>query len=260
MKQKITSEISELAGIFAADGSMQKEHMCFWGNPSADRVYYDNHLKNLFSSAFNIKVRPHDKSSNFVYGFYICNKGIINFFNKNLGFPIGKKTYSVEVPRLIYNDKNKRIIKAFIRGFFAGDGCLNFDKRYAKDQKILKIIHTYPRIQITCVSKKLIYQLSDMLNRLNINNFVSKKTSKKKNEVDSYRIQVSGKAMLHKWAKEIGFVNANHSSRYEIFKKHGFVPSNTSYEERAKILEGKINPWSFYPKWAYSLVWIRRQK
>ena len=73
MKQKITSEISELAGVFAADGSMQKKHICFWGNLSADREFYNGHLSHLFYNVFNISIRPHEKLSNSVYGFYVCN-------------------------------------------------------------------------------------------------------------------------------------------------------------------------------------------
>ena len=260
MKQKITSEISELAGIFAADGSMQQNHICFWGNPNADKDFYDRYISDLFLKAFNIKIRPHEKKSNSVYGFYVCNKEIINFFNKILEFPIGNKTYSVKIPNVIYKSKDKKISCAFIRGFFSGDGCLNFDKRYSNNQKILKIIHTYPRIQINCVSKKIIQQLSEMLNKINIKNFISKKISKKKNEVDSYMLQVSGRIMLDRWVKEIGFSNSNHFSRYEIFKRYRFVPPNTTYTDRLKILKGKINPWSFYPKWASSLAWIGRQK
>lgn len=258
-KNIITAEIAELAGLFAADGSMQKEHICFWGNPKSDGDFYDKYLKKLFLKTFNIVIKPHEKESNFVYGFYICDKKIINFFNNGLGFPIGNKTYSVKVPDVIYKSQDKSMISAFINGFFAGDGCLNFDKRYSKDQKILKIIHTYPRIIMKCVSKKIIYQLSDMLNYLGIKNFVAAKHSKKKNEVDSYALQISGRKMLEKWVENIGFSNRNHTSRYEIFKKYGFVPPNTTYGQRVKILEGKLDPWSFYPKWACSLGWIRRQ-
>lgn len=258
-KSRITTEITELAGLFAADGSMQGEHICFWGNPKSDRDFYDKHIKNLFLKAFDINIRPHDKKSNYVYGFYICDKKIINFFNKKLGFPIGNKTYSVKVPDFIYKSQDKSIVGAFIRGFFAGDGCLNFDKRYANDQKILKIIHTYPRMIMKCVSKRIIDQLSNMLSYLEIRNFVATKRSKKKNEVNSYALQISGKEMLRKWTKKIGFPNRNHTTRYEIFKKYGFVPSNTTYDQRIKILEGKLDPWSFYPRRPLSLVWIRRQ-
>ena len=72
-------------------------------------------------------------------------------------------------------------------------------------------------------------------------------------------LQVSGVKMLEKWVEEIGFSNKSHLTRYEIFKKVGFVPSNTSYEQRLRILDGELDPWSFYPKSARSLAWIRRQ-
>lgn len=255
---EITPKLSELAGIFAADGSMQRGHVCFWGNPESDRSYYDCHLKYLFWKTFNIKIRPHDKKSNSVYGFYICNRNVIEFFHNILGFPIGKKTYSLEVPKLIYQTVNNEVISAFLRGFFAGDGCLNFDKRYGNCQEILRIIHTYPRIQIKCVSRNIIYQLSDMLRRLDLRNFVTKSSGKKKNEVDSYMIQVSGKLMLERWVNKVGFSNPNHSSRYEIFKKYGLVPPNTSYKERIKLLKGLKSPWYFYPTWARSSAWIER--
>ncbi len=243
----ISVEIAEIAGIFAADGSMQKSHICFWGNPKADRDFYDNYMKQLFMKAFNIQIRPHEKKSNFVYGFYVCNKEVISFFNEILNFPFGSKTYLVEVPGIIYNKDDKKILSAFLRGFFSGDGCLNFDKRYGSDyQRILTIIHTYPRIQINCVSRKIIYQLSEMLHRLDIKNFVSRKIHKKSNEVESFMLQVSGKKRLEKWVKEIGFPNESHYSRYQIFKKYGFVPPKTTMEQRIKILRNELDPNSFY--------------
>jgi hypothetical protein len=260
MKQKITSAISELAGVFAADGSMQEKHLCFWGNPKEDREFYDNHLTSLFKQAFNIDIKPHEKPSNSVYGFYVCDSKIINFFHTSLGFPFGKKTYTVAVPRNIFCNVDREVQCAFLRGFFAGDGCLNFDKRYGTYQKILRVIHTYPRIQIKCVSENLIYDMSVMLNRLGIHNFIARKISKKANEVDSYMLQISGVTRMEKWVKQIGFSNHNHLSKYEIFKKHGFVPSNLAYKEKIMILEGKLNPWSFYPERACSLAWIGRQK
>ena len=106
-KNKLNPEISEIAGLFAADGSMQKEHISFWGNLYADRDYYDFHLKPLFLRAFHININPHEKKSNSVYGFYICKKEVINFFHSYLGFPIGSKTYSFEAPKGISERKNK---------------------------------------------------------------------------------------------------------------------------------------------------------
>lgn len=259
MNLKINSNISEIAGFFAADGSMQKNHICFWGNIEADRDYYDIRLKKLFLDEFGISINPHEKRSNSVYGFYVCNRQIIDYFSKVLGFLFGEKTNSVMIPEIIMksSDENKL---AFIRGFLAGDGCLNFDKRYAKDQEILKIIHTYPRIQIKSVSERIISQISEILNENGIRNFISLKKSKKNNEKDSYMLQVSGVKMMGVWESLIGFSNPNHSTKCEIFKKHGFVPSHTAYRDRLAILDGVLDPWSFYPLRTCSLVWIRRQK
>jgi hypothetical protein len=99
-----------------------------------------------------------------------------------------------------------------------------------------------------------------MLERLQIKNTISKQLNKKENEANNYLLQISGEKMLELWRSRIGFSNPNHSSRYEIFKKHGFVPPNTSYNQRVKILEGNINPWTFYPSCACSLAWIGRQR
>ena len=80
----VTMELAELAGLFAADGSMQQKHLCFWGNISEDRDYYDFVIKKLFIEAFNINVRLHEKKSNSVYGFYICDRKVLVCFNKYL--------------------------------------------------------------------------------------------------------------------------------------------------------------------------------
>ncbi len=258
--KNITPETAELAGIFAADGSMQREHICFWGNITEDKDYYDNIIEKLFGIAFNIQINPHEKKSNFVYGFYICKKEIIKYFNETLGFPIGSKTYSVRVPKIIMESENQKIWGSFIRGFSDGDGNLNFDKRYGKNyQEILKIIHTYPRIHLKSVSSDLIKDISILLERLRIKHTIHEIPSKKINEKNAFVIQIKGKKRLEEWMKTIGFNNPVQQTRYEIFKKHGFVPVNVSLSKRREILEEKINPWDFYPEWARSLDWIGRQ-
>ncbi|MDP3918359.1 MAG: LAGLIDADG family homing endonuclease, partial [Nanoarchaeota archaeon] len=200
----ITPEIAKIAGLFAADGSMQKNHICFWGNITEDKDFYDNILKPLFFKAFDININPHIKISNSVYGFYICNRKVINFFNNDLSFPFGSKTYSVEVPEIILKSKDPIIWQNFISGYLAGDGCLNFDKIYGPGyQEIRQIIHTYPRIQLTSVSPQLISGSSVMLNKLGIKHFIYKIKKNKSNEKDAFRLQVSGVERLEEWYKQI---------------------------------------------------------
>ena len=252
--REITPELAELAGLFCADGCMQKGYICFWGNISEDRVYYKKVVSKLFEKAFNVKVRPHEKKSNSVYGFYVCNRRIINYF-RSLGFNPGKKTFTVSVPKTILENKDRDIICAFLRGFMAGDGCLNFDKRWGKYQKILQIIHTYPRVFLSSVSKPLIKDIKNMLDRIGIKSFIYTNYNRRyKNFSTIYRIEIKGKERLELWANKIGFRNFNHKTRYDVYKKFGFVPPNTTVNERKEILKNEISIWGYYPSWTRGLV------
>jgi len=244
----IIPEIAEIAGIFAADGSMQKNHICFWGNITEDTEYYDIIIRRLFKKAFNIDINPHPKKSNSVYGFYICNKKIIKYFNEILGFSFGNKTYTVRVPKIIMKSKDPIIWTSFIRGIFDNDGSLNFDKKWGKCKKIFKIIHTYPRIQLTSVSHELIKDVSSLLNLLGLKHSCCRINSKKENKKEYSLLQIKGRPRLKKWMDMIGFHNPVQKTRYEIFKRYGFVPVGTDIATRKKILKGEINPWSFYQK------------
>ena len=211
--ERINAEIAEIAGIFAADGSMQKEHISFWGNITEDRDHYDLIIKKLFKAAFNFEARPHEKKSNSVYGFYVCKKEIIKYFNGVLGYCFGSKTYTVRVPEIIMHSSSPNIWSSFLRGFCDTDGSLSFGKRYGTCKKILKVIHTYPRIQIKCVSFNIIYDMSELLNRLHIEHSVCSIKGGKINEKDSKMIQVSGVKNLAKWMDLIGFNNPVHNTK-----------------------------------------------
>ncbi|MBS3154979.1 hypothetical protein J4404_00590 [Candidatus Woesearchaeota archaeon] len=95
MNIKISPELAEIAGIFAADGCLQQKYLCMWGNIYQDKNYYDAVIGPLFSKIFKVKFNLHEKVPNFVYGFYLCKREIVKFFNEILGFLISKKTYIV---------------------------------------------------------------------------------------------------------------------------------------------------------------------
>ena len=145
---KITKEFAEILGMFAADGCLQHPHyICMWGNIYEDQEYYDKVVCPLFSKVFNKEITAHEKKSNSVYGFYICNKEIVKIF-KELEFS-NKKTYNVKVPKEILESENEEVIAGFIRGFTDCDGCLTFMRRKEKGySKFKQKFHTYPRIFI----------------------------------------------------------------------------------------------------------------
>ncbi len=236
---KITPEIAELAGAFAADGCLQKNYLCMWGNITEDREYYDSVLVPMYEKCFNIKLKPHEKKSNSVYGFYLCKRDIVKFFNEILGFPIGSKTYIVRVPKIIRNSNSKEILSSFVRGFTDCDGCLNFHKRYAKGYKeFSRKYNTYPRITLDSVSEDLINDIAKLVENIGVNCNISKTKAKLSNEKDKHRIWIRGKARVGKWLELIGFKNPVHLSKVLIWQKFGFVPTKINLQERYKLLKG----------------------
>ncbi len=242
---KLTKELAEISGMFAADGSMQEDHICMWGNIYEDKEYYDKIVCQLFSKVFNKEIKAHEKPSNSVYGFYICDKKIIEKF-KELEFT-KNKTYTVRAPKIILKSNNKEIIAAFIRGFTDCDGCLNFVKRYEKGySKFKRKYHSYPRIFIKVVSEKMIEDLSYLLKKIKIEHNKYIQISKKINEKDVYVIAVRGKERVEKWIENVGFNNPSKFSKYLIWKKVGFCPTPSKYSQRVSILNGIENPHDSY--------------
>jgi len=242
---KITKEFSEILGMFAADGCLQDEYICMWGNIYEDKEYYDKIVCPMFSKVFNKKVVAHEKKSNSVYGFYLCDKKIVKIF-RELGFT-NNKTYIVKVPKEILESEDKSIISAFIRGFTDCDGCLSFMKRYEKGYKEFKRkYHTYPKISITVVSKNIIDDISYLLTKLEIDHTKHTFKIEKINWKDHQVITIRGINRLTKWNKSIGFNNNAKITKYLIWKKFGFCPAYTNINQRKLILNNKLDPRSFY--------------
>ncbi len=239
---ELTKEFAEILGMFAADGCLQKKYICMWGNIHEDKEYYDNIVCPLFSKVFNKKVVAHEKKSNGVYGFYICDKEVIDTF-KELGF-IRNKTYTVKAPNEIIKSDNQEIYSAFIRGFTDCDGGISFMKRKGKYSEFKTKYNTYPRISIGVVSANIINDLSNMLHKLKVKHTVYKAKKRKNKWGEVYRITIRGPERVEDWMKKIGFDNPAQLTRYAIWKKFGTCPPKSTIEQRKKILEGKINPLS----------------
>jgi intein/homing endonuclease len=242
----ITEELSEILGMFAADGNLQDGHISIWGNIHEDKMYYNEIVCPLFSKAFNISIKAHEKKSNSVYGFYICNKKVINNF-KEFGFT-KRKSESVRVPKEVLLSNDNKIISAFIRGFADCDGCLNFMKRYEKGySKFKRAYHTYPRIFIKIISRDMIEDLSYLLKRLNINHKKYTYKSKQQNAKDSWIITIRGNVEINNWMDKIGFNNYSKNTKYLIWKKYGFCPIPSSLFQREQILKEQLDPKTLYP-------------
>lgn len=241
---ELTTELAEVFGIFAADGSMQDSHICMWGNINEDKEYYDKRVCPLFSKIFNKNIVAHEKKSNSVYGFYLCSKKAVEFL-KDFGF-CKRKTYIVKVPNLILNSNNLEIYSAFIRGFADCDGFISFLKRKGKYGSFKKSYHTYPRIGIKIASKTMIEDLSYLLKKLEILHTKGIQKSKEKNLSDIYWIEIRGPDRIENFIEKVGFSNPAQYTKYLVWKKFGFCPVRSSIEQRQLILADKLDPYSFY--------------
>lgn len=245
MRTGLTKELAEILGMFAADGSLQEDHICMWGNIYEEREYYDEIVCKLFSQVFNKEIHAHEKKSNSVYGFYVCDRNVVRLL-KELGFS-KNKTHIVKVPKEIIQSKDPKVIAAFIRGFVDCDGCLTFMKRREKGySKFKRKFHAYPRILIGGVSKRMIEDLSYLLKDLKMEHSLHIKKSKKINEKDQGIITIRGKTRLEKWNKLIGFNNHSKTTKYFVWKRFGFCPTNINIKQRQSILNNELNPYDFY--------------
>jgi intein/homing endonuclease len=241
MNFNVSGDLAEICGIHAGDGYLRNDgkraELDISGN-TEEKEYYDKHVIPLFNRTFKIKIKGRFFYSRNTYGFVIRNKNIVKILNE-IGFPYGKKTYTVKIPSIITKSNDTNLFKRFLRGLFDTDGCLTFDKEHKK-------IHYYPRIIIPTTSFSLFKGICFLLNKIEIPYNIQFYRSKNPKEKISYRIWIRGKERLEKWMKLIDIKNTSKSSRYLVWKKYGFCPPNTTLKQRKEIIYNNLSPNVFY--------------
>ena len=241
-------ELAEMCGIHAGDGYLRNDGKRIELDISGsleEKIYYDNHVIPLFSRTFGIQIKGKFFNSRNTYGFVIRNEAVVNKMHK-IGFPYGKKSLIVKIPEFILQSNNQNIKKSFLRGLLDTDGCITFDRRYTNNyNQDKRTFHYYPRLTLSTVSENLSVNLESILKDLNLTHWTQKYNSKKVNENKKTIFWFVGKN-FEKWMELIGSKNPIKHSRFEIWKKYGFCPPNTKYEQRINILNNKLNPKSLY--------------
>lgn len=202
----LTEDLAELIGFHVGDGyatiskrpkgNITDYIVWYEGNPRTEIEYYDNFLQNIILKLFKISVPAMYFSKGKMYGIRINSKAIVNFYSKVLGIPLGKKSQSVTIPKIIL-ESNLRIKAAFLRGLFDADGCITFKGKYKN-----------PSIQISLASKELVIESAEILRKdfeftvcvCDTSKF-DKRTNKTYAQLGLY---ISGKKQLPKWLKIIG--------------------------------------------------------
>jgi intein/homing endonuclease len=246
MGGNLSSDLAEIAGIHAGDGYMRfrsnnKGEVDISGGIE-EKEYYDNHVIPLFNNVFGLDLKGKSFSRR-TYGF-VCYKKEVRDILLSLGFPPCKKSKIVRVPQKILESKNFLLYARFLRGLFDTDGNLYFRKSYAGVNKFNKNYNHYPVITLVTISKSLVEGIIKMLLEMDFLFYYTARDSKKNNESKRHSVSISGLDGLEKWMKVVGMKNTVKISRYLLWKKFGFCPSNTTLSQRKDILNGKLDIFS----------------
>lgn len=157
-----------------------------------------------------------------------------------MGFPYGKKTLIVRIPKFVMESTDLSIKCAFLRGLLDTDGCIAFERKGSKNYSDFKRTHNYyPVISIATVAREFMEDLQILLHDNGIVVRIRTYAPKEKNANKVYHFGIYGQG-FRRWMDIIGSKNHVKMSRYQIWKKYGHCPTNTSYAKRLSILRGGI--------------------
>jgi len=177
---------------------------------------------------FNKKVMYKEHPKVGVYGFYIFNEKLVNFF-ASFGVYIGSKR-NVEIPKIIF--KSEEFKKRFLRGLFDTDGSLYFDRNNGCNKPVNKVLG----IKLGAVSEKLCFQVFSLLKEFGLHPVIKKPYKGKRNKNPVHCVLIYRKGDIKWYIQNIGFKNPKHYTRWQVFQKLGYCPPRTTIKRRKEIL------------------------
>ena len=243
MKISKNKKTAEIVGLSLGDGSLTRRkngklRFQMRGNIKEDKEHYDLYVKPLFDKIIGKVFIVAYKGKKPSYGISSENQNNCNYL-KFLGIPVGIKK-EIVIPSWISSDRE--YLKGFLRGFIDTDGSVFCGKDYNYPQKR----HIKIRMSVCSTSHILIKEINKSLLGLGIRNLIIKPYKQKNNGwEDLNKIQIDGPNVVT-YFELIGSKNQKHNTKFEIWRKFGFCPPYTSLEQRKNILDGNLDPHSFY--------------
>jgi len=155
--KKWSSEMAYVLGFFTADG-------CLTVNPrgahfiefvSNDRDVLEK-IKKAMGSEHKVGKRVKVPNRQQTYRVQIGRKGMFNDLVK-LGFTVNK-TATVKLPKI-----PNKYFADYLRGYFDGDGCINYGSYYYKDRKNKKY---HIMFRLVCKNRNFLEKLSEHIESL----------------------------------------------------------------------------------------------
>jgi len=195
---KVTTDFCELIGVIIGDGNIYyrknyKYVLMITGNPKTDNEFFQ-HLSDIIFRICGRRPKIKIRCGGLRLTFQ--SKNLIKFMIDELGFPYGEgKCYKIFIPNKLQS-LEWNSLKCIIRGIADTDGSIfTFDKPGSPN---------YPSIEITTTSKKLAYQLDEILKNKGFRSKLRYYVDKRYNTT-TFKIALNGWDMLNKWLNEIGF-------------------------------------------------------
>ena len=161
-------------------------------------------MKKRLYNLKKFRVRRKDNELRFIFN----SKVISLFYNKIFNLPFGPKCKLVDIPPIIKNCKDDRIIIGCIRGILDTDFGLMIKNKYGKK---------YPVLEGGFASEKLVLSLSGLFNRLKLKHNYRlgyKSFNKKRNKTYIVsKITISGHKRIKSFFDLIGFNNSKYSKK-----------------------------------------------
>jgi len=203
---KVSEELAELLGLILADGSIVKNRVVFFNNSSELRRKFNDLLYKTFG------LRGREKIANTVYAVEVTSSLLARFLKEVFDIPSKRKSRNAVVPRIIMKASPK-IIAAFIRGLYLGDGSFH-----------------QSTLEISSSSPKLISGLAYLLLKLGISYSISKDE-----KYHRYRLFITSVRDLKKFY-EIVLLNVSNLDISKIRKLKEYVSS----KELGSILKDAV--------------------
>lgn len=245
----MTPELAEICGIHAGDGYMRVRGKN-WGEVDVsgdleEREYYNNHVIPLFNEVFGLNICGKEFSRG-SYGFICYNDNVRNIL-LNFGFPSGRKSGIVRVPKMIMECKSQKICGAFLRGLFDTDGNVYFSRRNSgKYTDFKKKNNYYPVISFATISSFLANEIVCLLRFIGfekVNLYESQPKPSKRGYVEQtrYDVVLYGRKNLSLFFEKIGSKNPIKLSRFMVWEKYGYCPPHTTLQQRQDLLNDKLD-------------------
>ena len=210
LPKKMSLELAEEIGLHYGDGSMNiysnKGFYQLRGHKDDDKEHYIDPISYLYKKLYNLDPSIRLMESTGVIGFQIWSNVLVEFKNKILGIPLGKKN-DLQIPKIL---KTKEEICAFIRGFFDTDGCVYIETVRKKP---------YPRIELSTTSPLLCLQIKHFLenNNVSVCHYELKRQEIKWKNL--HRLIVRGYPNLNSWMSLINTNNPKHKKKISLVVK-----------------------------------------